>query len=112
MDRICDGIVDCNGSEDELGGLGTCMPAVPNTAAGCCSSLLVNGDKCVYSGNDYDGRHTYECDNSDDTYIFSTNSKTPFLFRYFSVSDRCRFFSVGPNYFHFVALNTDNFQQK
>ena len=42
-DRICDGIADCTGLEDELGGLGKCIPFAESTELGCCSVLLVNG---------------------------------------------------------------------
>ena len=49
-DRICDGMMDCNGMEDELGGLGECLHAQPKTANGCCGKINFQGTECVRDG--------------------------------------------------------------
>ena len=74
-DRICDGYIDCPNGEDELGGLGKCMS--PLTSSNCCSTLLVDGHICNYNGNEYNGRHHYECD-TEDGVIFSSSGNWHF----------------------------------
>lgn len=44
-DRICDGIIDCPGGEDENGDMGSCKNPTANekTEKGCCKKLMFHG---------------------------------------------------------------------
>ena len=39
LDKVCDGVCDCWGCEDE-GSMGTCKPKADQTALGCCTYLV------------------------------------------------------------------------
>jgi hypothetical protein len=65
VDRLCDGIVDCGGGEDETGELAKCIPAVEDTANGCCGSIIFeNEGECISSGELFSDRDVYECPNA------------------------------------------------
>ena len=70
IDRICDGFADCTGAEDELGGLGDCIPFQPNTRLGCCSIIMVDGIECSAGSRFYNGRDSYQCADNIDHVVY------------------------------------------
>ena len=76
VDRICDGISDCREAEDELGGLGVCIPFQANTlTSNCCSILLIDSVECHVNSIGYNGKDTYTCVDNDDHVIFNYDGK-------------------------------------
>ena len=74
VDRLCDNRVDCREAEDELGGLGQCIPVQPPTANGCCSLLIVRGVECAYVSQ-INGHDAYQCADDDDHVIYYHNNQ-------------------------------------
>ncbi|CBY38065.1 unnamed protein product [Oikopleura dioica] len=64
-DRLCDGIIDCGGGEDETGELAKCIPKEEDTSNGCCGSITFeNEGECISTGELYSERDVYECPNA------------------------------------------------
>lgn len=63
-DRICDNVNDCHGEEDE-GELVECKISGESTQNGCCSTIILDGDECVYK-QQFGGRDGYNCASAPD----------------------------------------------
>ena len=66
-DRVCDGILDCTGGEDEIqDGIAHCLSFGTNTANGCCEVYTIDGKECsIHEESGSNGRDTYHCDCGD-----------------------------------------------
>jgi len=68
-DRICDGIEDCDGGDDENGNMAPCINAAPPTQNGCCSILTIFGRDCKRVGL-YKSRDYYQCGPNPNDVVF------------------------------------------
>ena len=66
-DRVCDGVIDCTGGEDEQdNGIAHCLTFGTNTANGCCEVYMVDNLACtLHEESGFNGRDTYQCDCGD-----------------------------------------------
>ena len=64
-DRLCDNVADCGDGEDESGDLANCIPKTAETSNGCCGSFNFPGrGECISSGELYNGKDVWQCDNN------------------------------------------------
>ena len=63
LDKVCDGVCDCHGCEDE-GDMGACAPAgEPTPTYNCCAIINVGTSTCTRT-DDHLGADAYLCDDN------------------------------------------------